>query len=53
MKLGMTFAFGCALLVLGVVFGVIFWENETEGTGGSETLHSEKSRKTRNTCLRF
>lgn len=36
MKLGMTFALGCALLVLGVVFGVIFWKNETEGTGGSE-----------------
>lgn len=36
MKFGMTFALGCALLVLGVVFGVIFWENEAEGTGGFE-----------------
>lgn len=33
-KLGMTFAFGTVLLVLGIVFGVIFWENEGEGTGG-------------------
>lgn len=32
----MTFALGCALLVLGVVFGVIFWENEAENTGGFE-----------------
>lgn len=40
----MTFALGCALLVLGVVFGVIFWENEAEGTGGSESCgkNSEK-----------
>lgn len=36
MRLGMTFALGCALLVLGVVFGVIFWENEAENTGGFE-----------------
>lgn len=33
-KLGMTFASGTVLLVLGIVFGVIFWENEGEGTGG-------------------
>lgn len=32
-KLGMTFALGVVLLALGVVFGVIFWENEAEGTG--------------------
>lgn len=33
MKLGMTFALGVVLLVLGIIFGVIFWENEAEGTG--------------------
>lgn len=51
-RLGMTFALGCALLVLGVVFGVIFWENEAEGTGGSKPCIG-KIPKSWDTCLRF